>query len=265
MHPPFPLPGPTVHPPTPATATAAAEAPAPRHPAAGVRPPRAKRVLDLLGAGLLLALLAAPLALTCAALAAGAPAGDRAPLRRSPALGLAGRPFALLGLRADTRLGAALRRRRLSGLPALWNVLRGEMSLVGPAPRALPDHPERLLARPGLTGPWQIGARSKLPWEAMDLLDREYVEGHWLGTDLAILARTPRALWRAARPDRPRTGARGLGADGLDAPDAFDPVPRPLDPPASPADRTATPTGGRVPAPSAPCAPAPPGGPERRP
>ncbi|MCF3182314.1 sugar transferase [Streptomyces polychromogenes] len=161
------------------------------------RPP-AKRVCDLIGAVPLAALSAVPLLLAAAALYASTRAGV---LVREPALGLAGRPFRTWRLRTEGggRPGAWVRRCALDGLPQLLNVLRGEMSLVGPRPEPRTDHPERLLVRPGMTGLWQVGARSDLPWEEMALLDRHYVESHWLGMDLAILAKTPRAAWEQRR------------------------------------------------------------------
>ncbi|WP_326588918.1 sugar transferase [Streptomyces sp. NBC_01294] len=157
--------------------------------------PPAKRVLDLVGAVVLLAVLGLPLGAITALLYATQ--GGR-PFIRDPAAGLAGRPFRTWRLRtADTgRLGAALDRCALDGLPQLLNVLRGEMSLVGPRPQARTDRPDRLFVRPGMTGLWQVSARSDLPWEEMALLDRHYVENHWLGMDLAILAQTPRAAYR---------------------------------------------------------------------
>ncbi|MFG2990949.1 sugar transferase [Streptomyces sp. NPDC048257] len=164
----------------------------------GQRParPPAKRVLDLVGAVALLALCAAPLALIAALLYATRTAPV---LVREPAAGLAGRPFRTWRFRTDDgagRIGAALDRCALDCLPQLLNVVRGEMSLVGPRPEARTDRPERLLVRPGMTGLWQVSARSDLPWEEMTLLDRHYVENHWLGMDLAILAQTPRAAYR---------------------------------------------------------------------
>ncbi|XUL99398.1 sugar transferase [Streptomyces venezuelae ATCC 10712] len=54
----------------------------------------------------------------------------------------------------------------------------------------------RLSVRPGLTGPWQISGRSDLPWEERELLDLHYVDHHWLGMDLVILARTLPAVRR---------------------------------------------------------------------
>ncbi|MEV7519340.1 sugar transferase [Streptomyces sp. NPDC091371] len=163
----------------------------------GRRParPSAKRVVDLLGAALLLALCAAPLALAAGLLCATR--AGRRPFVREPAAGLAGRPFRTWRLRTDgSGLGSAVERCGLDALPQLLNVLRGEMSLVGPRPEPRTDRADRLLVRPGMTGLWQVSARSDLPWEEMDLLDRHYVENHWLGMDLAILAQTPRAALR---------------------------------------------------------------------
>ncbi|MFD5512302.1 sugar transferase [Streptomyces sp. NPDC127051] len=163
-------------------------------------PPRlpdlsAKRVVDLLGAAALAGLFALPLLVTAALLYAAQ--GGRV-FVREPAAGLAGRPFLTWRLRTDAagRLGAALERCALDGVPQLLNVLRGEMSLVGPRPEPRTDRADRLLVRPGMTGLWQVSARSDLPWEEMALLDRHYVESHWLGMDLAILAQTPRAAYR---------------------------------------------------------------------
>ncbi|MFI1649287.1 sugar transferase [Streptomyces avidinii] len=157
--------------------------------------PPAKRVFDLVAAAILLVLLAPALVPAVALLYVTR--GGR-PFVREAAIGLAGRPFRTWRLRtADTgRLGAALDRCALDALPQLLNVLRGEMSLVGPRPEARTNRPERLLVRPGMTGLWQVSARSDLPWEEMALLDRHYVENHWLGMDLAILAQTPRAAYR---------------------------------------------------------------------
>ncbi|MEV0990005.1 sugar transferase [Streptomyces sp. NPDC049949] len=158
----------------------------------------AKRVVDLLGAAALTGLLALPLLAVAALLYATQ--GGRV-FVREPAAGLSGRPFLAWRLRTDGagRLGAALQRYALDGVPRLLNVLRGEMSLVGPRPEPRTDRADRLLVRPGMTGLWQVSARSDLPWEEMALLDRHYVESHWLGMDLAILAQTPRAACRHRR------------------------------------------------------------------
>ncbi|MFE2855147.1 sugar transferase [Streptomyces lavendulae] len=158
------------------------------------RPP-AKRVCDLVGAVVLLAVCAVPVLLAAALLYA---TRRTAVLVRDPALGLGGRPFRTWRLRTEDsgRAGELVDRCALDALPQLLNVLRGEMSLVGPRPEARASRPDRLLVRPGMTGLWQVSARSDLPWEEMALLDRHYVESHWLGMDLAILAQTPRAAYR---------------------------------------------------------------------
>ncbi len=110
----------------------------------------------------------------------------------------------LFKLRNDprvTRVGSFLRRYSLDELPQLINVLRGEMSLVGPRPLQLRDsdllldlHPEaysrRLQVLPGLSGPWQISGRSELSYEDMIKLDLEYVENWSLGRDLWIICKT---------------------------------------------------------------------------
>ncbi len=102
-----------------------------------------------------------------------------------------------------TRVGVFLRKTSLDELPQLLNVLRGEMSLVGPRPpipeevaQYKPWHKKRLALRPGLTGLWQISGRSELTFDEMVLLDLYYIE-HWsLWLDLSILVRTPSSmLW----------------------------------------------------------------------
>ncbi|WP_434592941.1 sugar transferase [Streptomyces sp. A5-4] len=160
--------------------------------------PSAKRVFDLT-AGPLLLLAAAPVLLLAAAASAVTSPGPV--LVRKTRAGLAGRPFEMLSLRTapGTPVGRLLRRSRIDVLPRLLQVMRGEMSLVGPC--ALPPgHPEgalvgRQLMRPGLTGLWQVGGRSDLPWDEMGVLDAHYLDHHWIGLDLKILARTvPAAL-----------------------------------------------------------------------
>jgi lipopolysaccharide/colanic/teichoic acid biosynthesis glycosyltransferase len=83
-----------------------------------------------------------------------------------------------------TRLGAFLRRYSLDELPNLWNVLRGEMSIVGPRQRG------RLAVKPGITGWAQINGRASLPWPERIELDLWYVEHRSLALDLRILSRT---------------------------------------------------------------------------
>jgi lipopolysaccharide/colanic/teichoic acid biosynthesis glycosyltransferase len=110
----------------------------------------------------------------------------------------------LFKLRDDPRvtpLGRFLRRSSLDELPQLINVLRGEMSLVGPRPLQLRDSdklqsldPEgytlRLQAMPGLTGPWQVGGRSEVDYAHMVKLDLDYVKNRSLIRDLQIILRT---------------------------------------------------------------------------
>lgn len=113
---------------------------------------------------------------------------------------------AYVKLRSDprlTRLGPFLRMTSLDELPQLWNVLRGDMSLVGPRPQTPAevatysvDEWRRLLTRPGITGLWQVSGRSDLaPEEALGL-DIRYVRewSPWL--DLRVLVRTVAVIWR---------------------------------------------------------------------
>jgi exopolysaccharide biosynthesis polyprenyl glycosylphosphotransferase len=100
-----------------------------------------------------------------------------------------------------TRVGAVLRRFSLDELPQLWNVVRGDMSLVGPRP-PLPqevigysdDATRRLRVRPGMTGLWQVSGRSDLSWEESLRLDLRYVDNWSLALDATILWRTLRAV-----------------------------------------------------------------------
>ncbi|HZT15303.1 MAG TPA: sugar transferase [Gaiellaceae bacterium] len=183
-----------------------------------------KRLLDVAGAALgLIALM--PL---LAAVALGVYAGDRGPVFfRQRRAGVGGRPFTILKfrtmvvdaeerlgelvqldlleqpvfkLRDDprvTRFGRLLRRFSLDELPQLVNVLRGEMSLVGPRPeqvdlveRYLPEHCFRLSAKPGLTGPMQVYGRGDLSFDERLAVEQDYVENLSLSRDLRILALT---------------------------------------------------------------------------
>lgn len=112
----------------------------------------------------------------------------------------------LFKLRKDPRItavGAHLRRWSADELPQLLNVLRGEMSLVGPRP-ALPDEAaryadhvrRRLVVKPGLTGLWQVSGRSDLSWEETVRLDLRYVENWSFALDLQIIWKTGSALVR---------------------------------------------------------------------
>ena len=96
-----------------------------------------------------------------------------------------------------TRIGRFLRKTSIDELPQLWNVIRGEMSLVGPRPSQPgevahyePPHFERLLVRPGITGMWQVSGRSGLSFEEAVALDGAYVRDWSPSLDLRILART---------------------------------------------------------------------------
>lgn len=101
-----------------------------------------------------------------------------------------------------TRVGRILRKTSLDELPQFWNILKGDMSLVGPRP-PLPyevevyelGHLRRLEAKPGLTGLWQVTARSSVGFEEMVRLDVEYAENQSLWLDLKILCLTPFAVF----------------------------------------------------------------------
>jgi len=114
----------------------------------------------------------------------------------------------LFKMRRDPRVtsvGAWLRRYSLDELPQLVNVVRGEMSLVGPRP-PLPeevaqyghDVRRRLVVKPGLTGLWQVSGRSDLSWEESVRLDLRYVENWSLTLDIQILWKTWSAVIRGA-------------------------------------------------------------------
>ena len=166
------------------------------------------------------------LALASPALAAAAVAiklEDRGPvLYRQRRVGQGGREFELLKLRTmvvgaekqgagwavnagDPRItgvGRVLRRLSLDELPQLWNVVRGEMSLVGPRPtlayqveRYTPRQRRRLEVKPGITGWAQVHGRAALPWDERIELDVWYVENRSAWLDVKILAKTPAALF----------------------------------------------------------------------
>ena len=205
--------------------------PAPGLPLFELRPPvlggaafLAKRAFDLV-MGSLIGLLAAPL-VAVAALAIKLE--DRGPvLHHSRRVGVEEQEFTCLKLRtmsvgaeqlqetfegsneADgalfkirddprvTRVGALLRRFSIDELPQIWNVLRGEMSLVGPRPLPLRDyemlddlHKKRYLVLPGMTGLWQVSGRSDLSFDELVRLDFFYIETWSVWLDLTIMART---------------------------------------------------------------------------
>jgi lipopolysaccharide/colanic/teichoic acid biosynthesis glycosyltransferase len=101
-----------------------------------------------------------------------------------------------------TRVGAFLRRTSLDEFPQFWNVLRGDMSLVGPRPpipaeveEYQPWHRKRLVVPGGMTGLWQVSGRSELTFDEMVLLDLYYIENWSPWLDLTILLRTiPKAF-----------------------------------------------------------------------
>ena len=177
------------------------------------------RVVDATVAGLGLA-LSSP-ALAVAALAIKLDDGGPV-LYRQRRVGLNGEPFDLVKLRTMevgaehrgaryavnegdpriTRAGSLLRKLSLDELPQLWNVVRGDMSLVGPRPtlayqveRYTPRQRRRLEVKPGITGWAQVNGRARLPWDDRIELDVWYVEHRSPWLDLKILARTPRALF----------------------------------------------------------------------
>ena len=110
-----------------------------------------------------------------------------------------------------TSFGRRLRRTSLDELPTLWNVVRGDMSLVGPRPllvqyldRYTPEQHRRQQVAPGITGWAQVNGRNALTWEEKFDLDVWYVENLSLRTDLAILLRTVAQV----------LGQRGVSAEG---------------------------------------------------
>jgi len=102
-----------------------------------------------------------------------------------------------------TRVGRILRRTSIDELPQLWNILRGDMSIIGPRPTLRyqveqydATQRRRLDVRPGLTGWAQVHGRASLPWAERIELDVWYVDHRSMRVDLAILLRTPLALFR---------------------------------------------------------------------
>jgi exopolysaccharide biosynthesis polyprenyl glycosylphosphotransferase len=189
-----------------------------------------KRAFDIVASAILLVLLSAPLAVIAIAVRLGS--GSQV-LFRQDRTGLNGRIFRMLKFRSMvsdaeallidlhasqgdegnrvmfkmaedprvTAVGKFLRRFSLDELPQLFNVLVGDMSLVGPRP-PLPREVEqyehhvnrRFLVKPGITGLWQVSGRSNLDWEETVRLDLYYVENWSLTGDLVILWRTLRAV-----------------------------------------------------------------------
>jgi lipopolysaccharide/colanic/teichoic acid biosynthesis glycosyltransferase len=113
---------------------------------------------------------------------------------------LSGPDFKIANDPRITRLGAFLRKTSLDEIPQILNVLRGEMSLVGPRPTSFAAdtydlwHTERLEVLPGITGLWQVSGRSDVDFDDRVRLDIEYLERRSFGFDLLILLRTLAAL-----------------------------------------------------------------------
>ncbi|MEV1154536.1 sugar transferase [Micromonospora chokoriensis] len=179
-------------------------------------PGRSKRIIDLVVAAVLLILASPALIVVTVLVAVGL---GRPVLFRQCRAGLHGQPFEMvkfrtmrppnlsLGLLGDrdrlTPLGRWLRASSLDELPTLWNVLRGDMSLVGPRPllpeylsRYSPHQARRHEVRPGVTGLAQVRGRNSLSWEEKLDLDVQYVDSRSLGADLSILAATVRTVLR---------------------------------------------------------------------
>lgn len=193
------------------------------------------RPLDVLGAGIGLVLASPALALAAVAIKLE----DRGPvLFRQKRVGKDGVEFELLKLRTMvqnaerigagyavdkgdariTRCGRLLRRASIDELPQLWNIVRGDMSLIGPRPTLAyqvenytPRQRRRLEVLPGLTGWAQVHGRAKLPWDERIELDVWYVDHRSVKTDLLILLLTPVALFSGTYKG-PRGGWGGDGS-----------------------------------------------------
>jgi sugar transferase EpsL len=170
-----------------------------------------KRLMDLFGAGVGLLLLSPVIAATAVVVRV---ALGRPVLFRQERPGLHGRPFRMFKFRTMldardaagaplpddrrlTRAGRILRGTSLDELPALWNVLRGDMSLVGPRPLLMeylplysPLQARRHEVRPGITGWAQIHGRNAVDWDERFALDTWYVDNHSLLLDMRILLMT---------------------------------------------------------------------------
>jgi lipopolysaccharide/colanic/teichoic acid biosynthesis glycosyltransferase len=106
--------------------------------------------------------------------------------------------YKLQGDSRITRVGKYLRKTSMDELPQLWNVLQGDMSLVGPRPAIPyevelyePWHAQRLAVKPGISGLWQIAARSAVTFDEMAQLDIEYIRRKSLWLDFVIIFKTP--------------------------------------------------------------------------
>jgi len=118
-----------------------------------------------------------------------------------------------------TAIGRVLRSMSVDELPEIWNILRGDMSLVGPRPLLpqylpyyLPEQMRRHEVRPGLTGLAQINGRNKQSWDDRSRLDVEYVDTHTFGGDLLIILKTVLRV----------LGRQGVSAEGHETMPRFD-------------------------------------------
>ena len=198
-----------------------------------------KRIFDIVSSALALVLLS-PLLIVLAILVRVSSPGPM--IYRSVRLGHRGRRLEMLKFRTMvtnaedirnpdgstysaardprvTKIGAWLRRTSLDELPQLWNVLKGEMSLVGPRPDLLDQQTcyaaedyKRLEVKPGMTGLAQTRVRNQASWAQRRLLDLEYVNSHSFLGDLVILARTipgvlrGRGVYGSHKPPAPHEG-----------------------------------------------------------
>jgi lipopolysaccharide/colanic/teichoic acid biosynthesis glycosyltransferase len=182
----------------------------------------AKRAFDVLGASAALVVTGPVLALAAAAtrVELGPP-----PFARVLRAGRGGDPFAMWHLRTHdtTDLGAWLRNTGIAALPALWNVLRGEMSLVGPRP-VHPQYaalsPINRRAKPGLTGWSQLHGGAGRAWDDEQALDRWYVDHASLGVDALIIVRALRDRLRRHRVN-PSAAPEADAAPGASHPAAI--------------------------------------------
>jgi lipopolysaccharide/colanic/teichoic acid biosynthesis glycosyltransferase len=202
-----------------------------------------RRAIDVVVAGLVLALASPFLAVAAIAIALESRGGA---IYRQRRVGRDGAEFDVLKLRTMvagaermgaglwvdagdsriTRVGTLLRRTSLDELPNLWNVLRGEMSLIGPRP-TVPEQVAvyterqrgRLAIRPGITGWAQVNGRAALPWGQRIELDLYYIEHRSLALDLRIIARTLPMLAHGSDLYRGETGGWDLPpVDGYEPP-----------------------------------------------
>jgi lipopolysaccharide/colanic/teichoic acid biosynthesis glycosyltransferase len=198
-----------------------------------------RRLIDIVVSALLLTLASPLLAVAVVAIRLESPGPA---IYRQRRVGKDGRPFEVLKLRTMvtgaerigaglavnendariTRVGAFLRRTSLDELPNLLNVLRGEMSLIGPRPTLpgqvaayTPRQRGRLAVRPGITGWAQVNGRASLPWSERIELDLHYIEHRSVALDLRILWRTATIVLGGSGLYKGETGGWSeVGKDG---------------------------------------------------